>query len=216
MLSTLHAYANLNTHTGLIMRNVLIILAHPNLANSQINQALLNAVNKNDKVTIHDLYSIYPDGVIDIDAEQQKLTDADAVIFQHPFYWYSAPAILKEWLDLVLQFNYAYGPKGEALKGKQWLTVLTTGGSKNAYSTEGHNRFTIRELLTPFDQTAHLCGMEFLPPLVAHGARNLGKSPERLKQLCDQYQSFITELQSDDFDSNTVNHLEILNQRWEQ
>jgi glutathione-regulated potassium-efflux system ancillary protein KefG len=197
------------------MRNVLIILAHPNLANSQINKALINVIKKSDNVIIHDLYLTYPDGVIDIDIEQEQLQKADVVIFQHPFYWYSAPALLKEWFDLVLQFDYAYGPNGNALKGKQWLTVITTGGSKFAYCTEGHNRFTIRQLLTPFDQTAHLCGMEFLPPLVAHGARNLGKSPDRLKELCEQYQSFVTELQQDDFDSNTVNHLDTLNQRWE-
>ena len=202
------------------MRNILIILAHPNLANSQINKALINtvenAVAENDKVTIHDLYLTYPDGVIDIHAEQKKLHTADVVIFQHPFYWYSSPALLKEWFDLVLQFNYAYGPKGTALKGKQWLSVITTGGSKFAYGTEGHNRFTIRQLLTPFDQTAYLCQMEFLPPFVAHSARTLGKTPERLKEICEQYESFVIELLDDNFDSNSVSHLETLNQRWEQ
>lgn len=198
------------------MRNILIILAHPNLANSQINRTFIDAIEQNDKVTIHDLYLTYPDGVIDIDAEQAKLSSADVVIFQHPFYWYSAPAILKEWFDLVLQFNYAYGPKGNALKGKQWLTVITTGGSKEAYCTQGHNRFTIRELLTPFDQTAHLCEMEFLPPFVAHSARNLSKNPDKLKHLAEQYQKFIHELQDDNFDSESVSHLQILNQRWEQ
>lgn len=202
------------------MRNVLIILAHPNLANSQINKALIsavkNSIKNNDNLTIHDLYFAYPDGVIDIDIEQEKLQKADVVIFQHPFYWYSAPALLKEWFDLVLQFDYAYGPNGNALKGKQWLSVITTGGSKFAYCTEGHNRFTIRQLLTPFDQTAHLCEMEFLPPFVAHSSRNLGKTPDKLTQLCEQYQSFVAELLDDNFDSNTVNHFDTLNQRWEQ
>jgi glutathione-regulated potassium-efflux system ancillary protein KefG len=202
------------------MRNVLIILAHPNLANSQINKALIsaikNSIKNNDNLIIHDLYLTYPDGVIDIDIEQEQLQKADVIIFQHPFYWYSAPALLKEWFDLVLQFDYAYGPNGNALKGKQWLTVITTGGSKFASCTEGHNRFTIRQLLTPFDQTAHLCEMEFLPPFVAHSARNLGKTPDKLEQLCEQYQSFVVELLDDDFDCNTVNHLDTLNQRWEQ
>lgn len=198
------------------MRNVLIILAHPNLANSQINKALIQSLENNDNVIIHDLYLAYPDSVIDIDKEQQQLLNADVVVFQHPFYWYSAPAILKEWFDLVLQFNWAYGPNGDALKGKHWLSVITTGGSQKAYCTQGHNRFTIRELLTPFDQTAHLCEMTFMPPFVAYGARNLGKSAELLEKTCLQYQSTIADLQDQQFELDSLNHLNTLNQRWEQ
>jgi glutathione-regulated potassium-efflux system ancillary protein KefG len=90
-------------------------------------------------------------------------------VFHHPFFWYSTPAILKEWQDLVLTHGWAYGSEGTALHGKKLLSVITTGGRESAYQADGHNRFTMRELLAPFDQTAHLCGMEYLPPFVAHG-----------------------------------------------
>jgi glutathione-regulated potassium-efflux system ancillary protein KefG len=74
------------------------------------------------------------------------------IVLHHPFYWYSAPALLKEWMDLVLELGWAYGPGGVALRGKLMLNAITTGGSAEAYRAEGKNRFTMRELLAPFDQ----------------------------------------------------------------
>jgi len=59
------------------------------------------------------------------------------------------------------------------LRGKKMLTAITTGGPEDSYTTEGFNRFTIRQLLAPFEQTAHLCGMEYLPPYVIHGIHRL-------------------------------------------
>ncbi len=83
---------------------------------------------------------------------------------QHPFYWYSAPAIIKEWLDIVLESGWAYGDGGTKLHGKYLANALSTGGRENFYHPNGRNRFTIEELLAPFNQTAHLCGMAYLRP----------------------------------------------------
>jgi glutathione-regulated potassium-efflux system ancillary protein KefG len=88
------------------------------------------------------------------------------------------PAILKEWCDLVLEYGFAYGEGGTSLEGKSWLHALTTGGPADAYHAEGYNRFTIRQLLSPFDQTAHLCGMHFLPPFTVHGTLQLDPHTE--------------------------------------
>jgi glutathione-regulated potassium-efflux system ancillary protein KefG len=105
-----------------------------------------------------------------VNREQRLLTGHDIVVFQHPFYWYSTPAILKEWQDLVLEHGWAYGVGGTKLQGKITLNAITTGGPESAYKKSGYNRFTIRELLSPWDQTAHLCGMRFLAPFVVHAA----------------------------------------------
>jgi len=91
-------------------------------------------------------------------------------VFQHPFYWYSTPAILKEWQDLVLEHGWAYGVGGTKLRGKITLNAVTTGGPAQAYQRGGYNRYTVRELLAPWDQTAHLCGMRFLAPFAVHAA----------------------------------------------
>ena len=196
------------------MKSVLIIFAHPNLQQSTVNKALLAGARQIEGVSVHDLYQVYPDSVVDIEAEQKRLAEYDVLVFQHPFYWYSAPSLLKEWLDLVLQFNYAYGPKGEALKDKTWLSVITTGGSKLAYCETGHNRFTMRELLTPYDQTAHLCQMQFLPPFVIHSARAVSNNPASLTQHVAHYQQVLTELVSGEL--AITDELRLMNDKWEQ
>ena len=151
-------------------RRILVLFAHPVLERSRVNRRLLDAVRDIDGVTIHDLYEEYPTFSIDVAREQQLLLDHDVIVFQHPFYWYSVPAILKEWQDLVLEHGWAYGEGGTRLKGKITLNAITTGGPAQAYRTGGYNRFTIRELLSPWDQTAYLCGMKFLAPFAVHAA----------------------------------------------
>jgi len=151
------------------MRRVLILFAHPVLERSRVNRRLLDAVRALDGVTVRDLYELYPMLEIDVKAEQAALLDHDVIVFQHPFYWYSCPAILKEWQDLVLEHGWAYGKEGTRLRGKITLNAITTGGPEAAYRQGGYNRFTVRELLSPWDQTAHLCGMRFLAPFAVHG-----------------------------------------------
>ncbi len=127
-------------------------------------------------VTLHDLYEAYPDFGIDIPREQALLAAHHTIVFQHPFFWYSTPALLKEWQDLVLTFGWAYGPGGTALRGKELLTATSTGGPQEAYSASGYNGRTVPALLAPIAQTARLCGMAYLPPLVIHGAHRLDES----------------------------------------
>ncbi len=151
------------------MKQVLILFAHPALQKSRVNRVLIEGVRDLPGVTLHDLYEAYPDFDIDVPREQQLLLDHDIIVFQHPFFWYSTPAILKEWQDLVLVHGWAYGREGTALRGKMFLSAITTGGRETAYRRDGYNHFSIRELLTPAEQTARLCGMVPLPPFVAYG-----------------------------------------------
>lgn len=151
------------------MPRVLILFAHPVLERSRVNRRLVDAVSGLEGVTVNDLYERYPALDIDVAREQRLLSEHDVVIMQHPFYWYSSPAILKEWQDLVLEHGWAYGRDGHALVGKVMVSAVTTGGPALAYRTDGANRFTMRTLLSPFDQTAHLCGMRYLAPFVLHG-----------------------------------------------
>ena len=156
-----------------ISRRILILFAHPAFERSRVNRVLVEAVRSLPGVTFHDLYEAYPDFGIDVGQEQALLLSHDLLIFQHPFFWYSTPAILKEWQDLVLEHGWAYGARGTALQGKMMMSVITTGGRESAYHAEGHNRFTMQQLLAPLEQTARLCGMEFLPPFIAHGTHRM-------------------------------------------
>jgi glutathione-regulated potassium-efflux system ancillary protein KefG len=154
-------------------RRILILFAHPAVRRSRVNRRLIEAVRWLDGLTVRDLYERYPEFDIDAAEEQQQLAAHDVVVFQHPFYWYSTPAILKEWQDLVLEHGWAYGTDGDALEGKLLMNAITTGGVEETYCRQGSNHYTMRELLAPVEQTARLCGMEFLPPFVVHGTHSL-------------------------------------------
>src|SRR6478672_12044757 len=121
-------------------------------------------------VTVHDLAAAYPDGRIHVAREQQLLVEHDTIVWQFPWHWYSVPGVLKEWMDQVLTYGFAYGAGGDALHGKRLQLVLSTGGPESSYAPAGHNRFTMEELLRPLDATAHLCGLEMAEPLILHSA----------------------------------------------
>jgi len=152
------------------MKKLLILFAHPAFQKSFINRKLIEGIRNLDGITINDLYEKYPDFYIDVPAEQKLLLEHDVIVWHHPFYWYSAPAILKEWMDLVLQHGFAYGNTGRALEGKWAMSAVSTGGRKEVYSKTGANGYTVNEFLAPFHRSANLCRMEYLPPFVIHGS----------------------------------------------
>jgi glutathione-regulated potassium-efflux system ancillary protein KefG len=168
---------------------ILILFAHPSQHRSEINLPLIQASSSIEAVTVVDLYAEYPDYCIDIEREQQRLREHDVIVFMFPLYWYSTPAILKEWQDLVLEYGFAYGHDGTALHGKTLLCAITAGGAENAYQTQGYNHFSIRELLRPIEQTATLCGISYLPPYALFGSRtaledgNLDEHIENWQQI---------------------------------
>lgn len=177
------------------MAKLLILFAHPALEKSKVHAKLIRHVNQLEGVTFHDLYEAYPDFDIDVKREQALLIKHDIIIWQHPFYWYSCPAIIKQWQDLVLEHGWAYGSGGNMLAGKKVLNAITTAGSREAYTIGGRNRFTIQQLLTPFDQTAYLCKMQYMPPYVLHSTHRYTKSD--IDMYAVQYEQLLVALAGD-------------------
>lgn len=152
---------------------ILILFAHPLFEKSFVNQELVQHIPKSNHITFHDLYEEYPEFDIDVKREQALLEKHDIIIWHHPMYWYSCPPLLKQWIDMVLEYDWAYGKNGNALKGKSIFQVITTGGTKENYCATGRDRFTIPELLEPFNQTAKVCKMNYLSPFVVHGTHKM-------------------------------------------
>lgn len=151
------------------MKKTVIISGHPQLEESNTNSIILDELAKADlDVSIRKLDELYPDYKINIDQEQAALVGADIIVLQFPFYWYSVPAILKKWIDDVLNYGFAYGSTGDKLHGKQFLLSITIGGPEEAYTPLGFNHFPIRQLLHPLEQTAYLSGMVYNEPLFSH------------------------------------------------
>lgn len=177
------------------MNSILILFAHPKFEQSRTNKRLVQQLDQLEGVTFHDLYESYPDFHINISFEKALLARHDIVVWHHPLYWYSCPPLMKQWIDLVLEYNWAYGPEGKALQQKKCLNVITTGGSRELYCSEGSNHYSVNEFLRPFEQTARLCNMEYLPPFTVMGTHKL--SDAELNDQCEQYGQMLRFLQGD-------------------
>lgn len=175
------------------MQKVLINFVHPAKARSIINKALRSAVENLEEVTINDLYAAYPDFLIDVKQEQHLCESHDVIIFQHPFYWYSSPALMKEWLDLVLEYGWAYGSQAKALKGKLFLQAITAGGDDSTYQKDGYNEFTISELTSPYRAATKLCKMEWLPPFTVLGIHR-GLPEDQINAHAEDYRRTVIAL----------------------
>jgi glutathione-regulated potassium-efflux system ancillary protein KefG len=193
------------------MKKILVNFAHPAKGRSKINAVLRSAVEQLEGVTVNDLYANYPDFHIDIQREQKLCEEHDVIIFQHPFYWYQAPAILKEWLDLVLEHGWAYGSKGKALEGKLFFQALTAGGDASTYHAEGANKYTIGELTTPFTATANLCLMQPLPPFAVMGVHR-GLPEEQVNANAEDYRRLLIAIRDDLFNIDQARRESLLNQ----
>ena len=122
---------------------------------------------------VRSLYDLYPDFSIDVAAEQAALLRASTVVWQHPIYWYTAPALLKLWFEKVLLVGWAYGKGGTALHGKQCLWVVTAGADDRGYSATGEHQYPFEAFVPVVQQTAQFCGMRWLEPLVVKAAHRI-------------------------------------------
>ena len=170
---------------------ILVLFAHPYPHLSRVNRAMADAVRDLPHVTLHDLYETFPDFHIDVKREQALLDKHDVVVMQHPIYWYSCPSLLKEWMDSVLEYGWAYGSGGVALQGKELAQAVSTGGPDDAYRADGYNGMTMAELLRPFERSAALCGMTYRTPFLLQGARL--KKPAEVTAHVAAYRQWLTD-----------------------
>jgi glutathione-regulated potassium-efflux system ancillary protein KefG len=191
------------------MNKVLILFAHPRFEKSKTNRALLKDIERQEGITLNDLYEQYPDFNIDAAREKKLLLAHQIIVWHHPFYMYSAPALLKQWIDLVLEYGWAHGRGGDFLKNKIIFNVLTSGGTREVYAAGGYNRYTIREFLIPFDQTASLCKMIYLPPFAVQGTHLL--TEEALQHHVALYRALLSRLVRGEFDIEEMKKVPYLN-----
>ncbi|MFN4086481.1 MAG: NAD(P)H-dependent oxidoreductase [Spirosomataceae bacterium] len=153
-------------------KKILVVFAHPLLERSNVNKELIKAYDPS-RVEWVDLYEKYPEFLFPIAYEKELIEAHDVICLHHPLYWFSSPPLLKQWLDVVFEVGWAFGPGGNALRGKKLIQIVTTGGSAHAYTTEGANGAPIQDFLKPFEQTARVCQMDYLPPFVVHATHRL-------------------------------------------
>ncbi|WP_122388538.1 glutathione-regulated potassium-efflux system oxidoreductase KefF [Pseudomonas syringae group genomosp. 3] len=147
---------------------ILIIYAHPYPEKSNVNTLMLRLAATKSDVVIRSLYDLYPDFNINVEAEQKAVEQADLLVLQHPLYWYSYPPLLKLWIDKVFTQGWAYGAGANALKNKNLLWAVTTGGEHDHFEGGDHPGFAV--LSQPLEATANYCGMRWVSPVAVHGA----------------------------------------------
>lgn len=167
----------------------LVLIFHPNLAESRGNRYLSEEIKKHPNATVHNVYEAYSDEKIDIQTEQQLVEEHDRIVLQFPFYWYSAPPLLKRWLEEVITYGWAYGTDGDTFHSKEILVAITTRVDQEEYSPEGAVKFTVSELLRPLEATSNFVGAHYLEPFALHGVEH--KSDEQLAKIANEYVTYL-------------------------
>jgi len=191
------------------MARLLVYYAHPGHRFSGVNKPMAAAAAALEGIGFVDLYAEYPRHNIDIAREQERLGEADIILFQCPFFWYSTPSIVKEWQDLVLEHGFAYGDGGDKLAGKALMFALTAAGPETAYRPQGYQHYRLREFTRPLEQTARLCQMRFLAPYVLYGALK-APSDGRASAHLAGYRRLLVSLRDDRYDLDRAEASEVV------
>lgn len=158
----------------------LVIITHPDMENSVVNRMWKNAL-VSEQIDVVDLYELYPDRIIDVAREQERLMNYDIIVFQFPLYWYSSPPLLKQYQDEVFLFNFAYGPEGTKLHDKKFAIATTVGSLEDDYSEEGSNQYTLETLLSPFIATFNYIGAQYKGYFAQYGTVNHATNAELIE-----------------------------------
>ena len=173
----------------------LIVVIHPNINESKINKRWASEVTKHPELyTVHDLYQTYKDGVIDIEKEQRLIEQHDKIILQFPLYWFNSPPLLKQWLDEVFTYGWAYGStSGHKLRGRKFALAVSAGIKEEDFSPEGRYHHSLQEILLPFEMTAKYVEADYQPFYAFYGAEyevSVQELENSAKGYIDYLQSF--------------------------
>ena len=173
----------------------LIVIVHPNLKDSKVNKAWIKEAEKYpDKFTIHNLYEVYPNELIDnIEEEQKLIEEHDSLILQFPIYWFNCPPLMKKWLDEVFTDGWAYGKDGNNLENRNIGLAVTAGISENNYSKSGKYKHSLKEVLLPFEITFNYCSANYKGFNAFYDAE-FEATDERIKNSIPQYINFLNSI----------------------
>ncbi|ENW53907.1 flavodoxin family protein [Acinetobacter baumannii] len=152
------------------MKKTLVIVAHPHIDQSVINKRWVEELEKYpDQFTVHQIYQAYPDGVIDVAKEQAFVEEHENLVFQFPVYWFNCPPLLKQWLDEVLAYGWAYGSAGDKLKNKKFMLAVSAGAQEKVYSEQGEYKLSLEQIFSSFELTALYVGAVYQPLYAFYG-----------------------------------------------
>ncbi|WP_456312049.1 NAD(P)H-dependent oxidoreductase [Pseudomonas shirazensis] len=170
----------------------LIIVTHPDLKNSVVNRRWVEELQKfPEKYVVHDLYGTYGNGKIEVKKEQELLEGFDKIIFQFPFFWFNCPPLLKQWLDEVLIYGWAFGSNsGYKLSGKKIALAISAGIDQDDYQPSGKYKYTMNHLLAPFELTFDYIRADYRLPFILYGLE-FQATTERIENSVHEYLEYL-------------------------
>lgn len=173
----------------------LIIVTHPNIQNSIVNKRWIEELYKYPEIFyVHQLHEVYPDEEIDVLAEQALIEKYNKIVFQFPFYWFNCPPFLKKWFDEVLTYGWAYGnTSGYKFGGKKVALAVSAGIDEHEYSTTKKYKYSLSELLRPFELTFEYVKADYRHFFAYYGIE-LNTSDEWVEKSVPKYLEFLNSL----------------------
>ncbi|MFD1769989.1 NAD(P)H-dependent oxidoreductase [Sphingobacterium suaedae] len=173
----------------------LVIVVHPQLEKSAFNKRWVEELSKYpERYDIHLLHEAYPDGKLDVAAEQKRIECYEKIVFQFPYYWFNCPPFFKQWLDEVLTYGWAYGrASGYKISGKKVALALSIGIDENQYCADGAYKYTIEELTRPFELTFAYVRADYRP-FFAHYGIELNSTEDAIEESVAPYMEFLDKL----------------------
>lgn len=92
----------------------------------------------------------------------------DAPVLQFSVYRFNCPPLLKQRLDEVLTYGWAYDSKDKALTGRKLALAVSLVAPAEDYCADGFVGYSIAEVLRPFELTAKYCGANYRQPFTFH------------------------------------------------
>jgi len=167
-----------------------MIFTHPSIDYSIGNKIITDTFLAEKNTEIRHLDKLYPDFKIDAKAEQAALLTADTIVLQYPLFWYSTPALLKQWIDHVLQFGFAFGGKNYKLEGKKMIISFTMGSSIKEFPPE-----VIEKITFQFKGIAKYCRMEYAGEVFSNDINNYSEeAEEKAKENANKHAKKLLEL----------------------
>lgn len=170
----------------------LVIVIHPDIKNSLVNKRWIAELHKfPDQFVVHQLHEVYPDGKIDVAAEQKLVEQYQQIVFQFPYYWFNCPWFLKKWLDEVLTHGWAYGSKsGYPLSGKKIALAISLGVDEQELSSAGIYKYPLEELTRPFELSFEYVKADYRSPFAYYGIE-YNSTPESIEKSAELYMAFL-------------------------
>ncbi|WP_417359349.1 NAD(P)H-dependent oxidoreductase [Galbibacter sp.] len=170
----------------------LVVVIHPDMHASVFNKRWVEELKKfPDEFHVHELHKVYPDEKIDVIAEQNLIEKFDKIVFQFPFYWFNCPPFFKKWLDEVLRYGWAFGKKsGYKLKGRKIALAITIGIDQYEYHENEKYKYTMQELLRPFELTFEYVKADY-KPFFPHYGIELNSSNQDIEESVKSYMRYL-------------------------